>query len=202
MGNAVLNGTLLDDGGLACEIRFQYGVTTALGTTTPWIAGAVSIASFSQLVTGLPGNTNYFFRAEARNAIGTSVGAIRTFITTRHSIDLVSVEALPATLITDHGATLNGVVVNDGGQAGAVRFEYGLSTDYGMVSPWQRGFASGDAFNASLLDLGEGMAYHFRAELQGSPSVKSRDLTFTTLSPLGSLTYIDDELLYMLQKVG
>ncbi|MCK4696962.1 MAG: hypothetical protein KAT53_01505, partial [Dehalococcoidia bacterium] len=33
---ATLNGTLTDDGGEACEVRFQYGETIGYGTDTPW----------------------------------------------------------------------------------------------------------------------------------------------------------------------
>ncbi len=197
MGNAVLNGTLTDDGGEVCDFRFQYGLTAALGTTTPWIPGAASADAFSRLITGLPGNTNYFFRAEVRNAAGTTVGAILNFITTKPA--LASVAALAATAITDHGATLNGVVEVDGGRAGAVRFGYGLTTAYGMITPWQQGFVTGDTFTAAVERLAEGQAYHFRAEFASSPGVHSRDLTFSTLSDLGGVCFIDDELLRILE---
>ncbi len=199
MAQARLNGTIVDDGGLDCDIRFQYGTTPALGTFTPWLAGAFRTGdSFYQLITGLAGNTIYYFRAEARNAIGTgTAGSTLSFITTKSEVAAVGI--LAPSRITAHSARLHAVVSYHGDRPGNVRFHYGASIAYGMRTPWQWGFATGDEFQADIEGLSEASAYHCRAELQSSVPVYSKDLSFSTLAELGGITLIDDELLHLLE---
>ena len=201
MAQARLNGTIVDDGGLPCDIRFQYGVTPALGTFTPWFAGSFRTGdTFYQLVTGLAGNTIYYFQAEARNALGTgTAGSILSFIATRSEV--AAVDILTPTLITAHSARLHAVVSYHGDRPGNVRFHYGASIAYGMRTPYQYGFATGDEFDADIGGLSEGSAYHCRAELQSSPPVFSRDLSFSTLAEIGGITLIDDEMLHLLEAM-
>lgn len=200
MGSAVLNGIIISAGGLPCEGRFQYGKTLALGTNTPWIGGALQDGdTFSQLITGLAGNTIYYFRAQARNSLGTSSGSTLNFITVQGAMAIASVEILSPTNITEYSARLNGIVINDGDDIGAVRFHYGLTTDYGMVTAWQQGFATLDTFYADIAGLSPASAYHCRAEFHSSPQVFSKDLSFSTLSELGGLTLVDEELLRQLE---
>ena len=78
---ATLNGTLLNDGGEVCDVRFQYGTTIAYGTDTIWQPGKVAGNTFSQLITGLIPHTTYHFRAQARNGGGIGSGADETFNT-------------------------------------------------------------------------------------------------------------------------
>jgi len=198
MGSAVLNGVIIDDGNLPCEGRFQYGKTPALGTDTPWRGGSLRNGdTFSQLITGLAGNTIYYFRAQARNSLGTSSGSILNFITAKGAI--ASVEILSPTDITEYSATLNGMVLNSEDDVGSVRFQYGLTTAYGMMTPWQRGFATGDTFHADIRGLSPASAYHCRAEFGGSPSIFSKDLSFSTLAEIGGLTLVDEEILRLLE---
>lgn len=199
MGSAVLNGVIISAGGLPCEGRFQYGKTLALGTNTPWIGGALGDGdTFSQRITGLAGNTIYYFRAQARNSLGTSSGSILNFITAKGATE-ASVDILSPTNITECAATLNGMVLNSVEDVGSVRFHYGATALYGMRTGWQHGFTSGDLFNADIEGLSPGGAYHCRAELSGSPSVFSKDLSFSTLAELGGITLVDEELLRLLE---
>ena len=78
---ATLNGTLTDDGGEVCDVRFQYGTTIAYGTDTAWQPGFVTGNTFSQAISGLTPNTVYHFRAQARNSGGIGSGADDTFNT-------------------------------------------------------------------------------------------------------------------------
>lgn len=80
MAEAKLNGTLNDDGEVACDCGFEWGLTTAYGNTTP-TQSRESGEAFSQVVTGLDADTSYHFRALATNATGTAYGGDRTFIT-------------------------------------------------------------------------------------------------------------------------
>jgi len=75
---ATLNGTLDDDGGEFCDCGFEYGETTAYGTTTP-TEGKETGETFSQDLTGLDPGTTYHFRAIATNSAGTSYGSDRVF---------------------------------------------------------------------------------------------------------------------------
>jgi len=79
--SATLNGTLDDDGGEACECRFQYGLTTDYGTNTAWQAGKETGDTFSQAIVELVGGNLYHFRAQAKNSAGTANGNDRTLAT-------------------------------------------------------------------------------------------------------------------------
>ncbi|MBA7670144.1 hypothetical protein ES703_78287 [subsurface metagenome] len=78
---ATLNGLLDGDGGEACDVRFQYGLTSGYGTNTAWQPGIHTGATFEQAIAGLNPNTTYHFRAQATNSAGTANGADRTFTT-------------------------------------------------------------------------------------------------------------------------
>ena len=80
MSQATLNGTLVDDGGEACDCGFEWGETVAYGSTTPTQSRTTG-QTFSQTIDGLLPNTTYHFRAFATNSAGTSYGADRTFTT-------------------------------------------------------------------------------------------------------------------------
>lgn len=78
---AIKNGTLDDDGGEDCEVRFQYGETTDYGTNTKWQSGKETGDTFEQEVRALLPGRVYHFRAQAKNSEGTVNGADRTFHT-------------------------------------------------------------------------------------------------------------------------
>jgi len=78
---ATLNGTVINDGGEACSVRFQYGTTVAYGTNTPWQTGKRTGDSVSQLITGLAETTTYHFRVQVKNSAGTCNGSDQTFTT-------------------------------------------------------------------------------------------------------------------------
>jgi len=80
MAQATLNGTLIDDGGQACDCGFEWGETTAYGNTTPTESKTTG-QTFSQVITGLSVSTLYYFRAIATNGAGTSYGEAQYFVT-------------------------------------------------------------------------------------------------------------------------
>lgn len=79
--SATLRGSLTDDGGESCSVRFQYGLTTSYGTTTSWVAGYVTGNTFTKAITGLSPGTTYHFRAQASNSMGTTSGSDGQFST-------------------------------------------------------------------------------------------------------------------------
>jgi hypothetical protein len=78
--SVILNGTLDDDIGEACECGFQWGLDASYGVVTPTVSKTTG-QSFSRLITGLVPNTIYHFRAFAANSAGTGYGADRTLTT-------------------------------------------------------------------------------------------------------------------------
>ncbi len=92
---AVLNGTITANG-LSTTTYFDYGLTTAYGTTVagvpPTVTGNTPTA-VSATISGLVFNTTYHFRARAVNSLGTTNGADLTFLT-------ICTQAGPAGVIT------------------------------------------------------------------------------------------------------
>ncbi len=79
--SATLNGSL-DPHGLATTVSFQYGTTTAYGTSTPMQSQTGSTyRDIAANISGLSPNTIYHFRIVATNSAGTRFGGDRTFTT-------------------------------------------------------------------------------------------------------------------------
>jgi hypothetical protein len=124
---ATLNGVVNPEGS-ATKYYFEYGTTKAYGSkTTETSAGSgTSDLEESKALTGLTGDTTYYYRIVATSSNGTVYGAPREFITTGKPV----VETKPATLMTETGAYLNGVV-NPRGFETKYYFEYGTTEAYG-----------------------------------------------------------------------
>ena len=195
MADMILHGTLVDDGGETCACGFEWGQTTALGNITG-VQNKVSGETFEQTITGLLGGITYYFRAFATNSAGTTYGAILSFVTMGGG---ATVSVLPATNIAENHATLNGHMTDSLNHFGEVRFQYGTTPAYGMNTPWQDGFFTGDDFYANIVGIAEGSVYHFRAQFRGSPIVSSGDMTFSTLSSLGPVTMVTEEIMQLLE---
>ena len=80
MSQATLNGYLENDGGLSCEVSFEWGASIDYGMTTPW-QSVVIFSYFSAIISNLGASHSYHFRAVARNALGISYGQDSTFTT-------------------------------------------------------------------------------------------------------------------------
>ena len=58
----------------------------------------------------------------------------------------------------------------------------------------------GYEFNEDLSNLAEGSAFHFRAQFRNSLGIfNGNDQAFSTLTPLGPVVLIEDELAYLLE---
>ncbi|HYS43648.1 MAG TPA: alkaline phosphatase family protein [Geobacteraceae bacterium] len=81
---ATLNGAVNPEG-QATAYQFDYGTTTAYGTSVPSPAGSAgsgtTAVSESSSLAGLTASTTYHYRIEATNATGTSFGADQSFTT-------------------------------------------------------------------------------------------------------------------------
>ena len=82
--STALNGILDDDGGMACECWFEWGLDTSYGNATSPIS-KMTAEKFSHILGGLIPETTYHFRALASNIFGISHGVDRKFGTTTES---------------------------------------------------------------------------------------------------------------------
>ena len=81
MAQATLNGQLVDDGGLVCDVRFEWGTSRDYGFETPWQGGFTTGMTFSATIYGLAEGVLYHFRAVAMNSAGISYGNDMAFAT-------------------------------------------------------------------------------------------------------------------------
>ncbi len=125
--------------GDSAETWFEWGTSSSnlsRETSRQSMGSGNSFVSFSNSVTGLDANTDYFYRAVAKNSNGTVRGDIRSFSTMSGAVvaavaaDRPSVRILGATGITSSGATCRGEVNPNGNQTDAW-FEWGSTTSLG-----------------------------------------------------------------------
>jgi alpha-tubulin suppressor-like RCC1 family protein len=96
---ATLNGAV-DPNELETVYRFEYGTSTAYGTSVPVPSASVgagtSAVSVTQSLTALHASTTYHYRLAATNSAGTSYGADRSFRAAAPSVTGLSTSAGPA----------------------------------------------------------------------------------------------------------
>jgi sugar lactone lactonase YvrE/phosphodiesterase/alkaline phosphatase D-like protein len=187
---ATLHGSV-NPQGIATEYLFEYGETTAYGTSVPVKAESIGSGSkyveLGQLVKGLKGQRTYHFRITAINAKGTYHGADQTFGTTPPAATTTA-----ATGVHANDATL-AATVNSEGSATSYYFEFGPTSAYGRLAP-ARPFGA-----AKPKDIGAGTSpvnvtavvggltgsktYHYRVVAKNiAGTAYGKDETFTTPS--------------------
>lgn len=161
--------------------HFEYGLTTAYGSTAPCtpsdLGSSFADQNASAMISGLAPSTMYHFRVVATNSAGTTDGTDMTFTTLPPpSIDSESVANVTAT-----DATLQAQINPNGGDT-TYQFQYGTTTSYGSTapaSPVDIGSGTSDvAASATLSGLSPNTTYHFRAVADGT--YFGPDRTFTT----------------------
>ncbi|HHY86160.1 MAG TPA: hypothetical protein GYA07_11620 [Verrucomicrobia bacterium] len=146
---------------------FQWGITTNYGNaqTAATFGGPASTTNQNHalVVAGLVAGTTYHFRAFASNSATVVFSSDQTFRTLGLGVD-----TLPASGMTATSATLNGVV-NPGGANAFAWFEWGLTTNYGNVTPPQAVGSGTSDINVSQLLTGlSGGTHHFRVVASNS----------------------------------
>ena len=177
---ATLNG-IVNANGDPTTVNFEYGLTTAYGTTVPGVPATVSGTTdtpVSASISGLVPGTTYHYRATGTNANGTTDGVDMTFTT----LPVLPVAVTTgATLVTSVSATLNGTV-NAGGASTTVTFEYGLNTSYGTVVPGVPGTVTGNTVtpvSAAVAGLLPNTTYHYRVNgVNSAGTTYGNDMTF------------------------
>ncbi len=153
-----------------------YAVGTGILSTSQVYHGSGS-SNFSQYVSGLSANTNYFVRAVARNSYGTTYGSYLSFSTGSGGTyygDSTSQQPLAltnsATNIYTTSAQLNGLALNGSNVSTNVWFEWGtnVSSLGNQTSLASIGYAASSPFTANLTGLVPGATYYFRAVAQNA----------------------------------
>ena len=183
--SATLNGSL-NPHGLTTTVSFQYGTTTAYGSTTPMQTQTGSTyRDIAANIGGLSPNTVYHFRIVATNSAGTRFGGDRTFTTLSVTGPPVATTN-PATFIASFSAMLN-ALLDPHGLTTSVHFEYGTTPSYGLTTaPQNRAGNTFQAVGANVTGLTANTLYHFRVVASnGAGTTMGSDRTFTTLTPTG-----------------
>jgi phosphodiesterase/alkaline phosphatase D-like protein len=181
---AATSGTLtgtVNPQGQATTYHFEYGTTTAYGTSTASSSAGngTSNVSAAAAIGSLTPNTTYHYRLVASNTTGPAVGADMTFTTSPTAPGAVtgSAKSVSAT-----SATLTGTV-NPQGQATTYHFEYGTTTAYGATtaSSSAGNGNSGVSAAAAIGSLTPNTTYHYRVvATNGSGTTPGVDASFTT----------------------
>ena len=183
--SATLNGTV-NPHGLTTTVSFQYGTTTAYGSTTAiQTKTGNAYLDIAANITGLSANTLYHFRIVATNSAGTRFGADRTFTTLSVTGPPVATTN-PATFVASFSATLN-ALLNPHGLPTSFHFQYGTTPSYGLTTAPQN--RSGNTFQpvaANAPGLTANTLYHFRVVASNSAGTATgSDRTFVTLTATG-----------------
>ncbi|MDB6026479.1 MAG: regulatory domain of in-like proprotein convertase [Verrucomicrobiales bacterium] len=154
------------------------GNTGTLSGGASWTSGQSMTNSLASVVlTNLSPATTYNFRLAVVNTNGTALGSNLTFFTQGAPV----ATTLPATTIQSSNAVLN-ASVNPNSVTTTVRFDYGLTTNYGS-STTLTNIGNGTttiAISNSIGGLQPGATYHYRVYANNSiGTTLGNDATFT-----------------------
>ncbi|MDP3991749.1 MAG: fibronectin type III domain-containing protein [Candidatus Colwellbacteria bacterium] len=153
--------------GDSTEAWFEWGTSSSnlsRETSHQSMGSGNSFVSFSNFVSGLEPNTDYFYRAVARNSFGTARGDIRSFTTGRAAVDRPQVRILPATNITSFSALCR-AEVDPNGSATTAFFEWGTDSNNLLNRTGNISLGSGNSFvniSSFLTGLNSNTTYYCR----------------------------------------
>lgn len=186
--SVALTGTLNPDG-FDTHYYFQWGTTSAYGSTTPVPPGTdagtgTSTIEAETALSSLAVNSTYHYRLVGENRFGTTYGADETFTTS--GPPRITIE--PVSGVGQHEATIH-AQINPDGLATTYHVEYGDTTNYGTEVPaGGKAIGSGSvpvAVSAALIELKVGTTYHYRVVAENNAdhgTSTTSDQTLTTLA--------------------
>lgn len=180
---AILHGSV-NPRGQATQYWFEFGRGSDLsGRTGATDAGNGSDAfDVDQQIGSLRAGTTYRYRVVARNATGTTQGAVRSFTTAAAPAPKPVATTRPARDVTQTSATLV-ASLNNRSRDASYHFEWGPTTSYGQSTPATPLAANANAIDvtAPLTGLAANTTYHVRVVLQvGTTTVRGSDRSFRT----------------------
>ncbi len=176
---------------------FEWGTNDAIGDLDETENVSCSISAgdteeFSDTITGLNDDEEYFYRACAESDLGEDCGSIMSFTTDSENNDNpdfdysnVTVSTVSATSITQTSATLSGFVYNTSNDNPTGWFEYGPTTYMGLYSSQQLlGTNSTLSYFNTATGLVANTTYYYRAVVRADDGTLKygQVLTFRTLS--------------------
>lgn len=183
--HATLNATVNPNGNLVRNCHFEYGTTTAYGSSIPCSPDPGferEPEATSSEVTGLQPNTTYHYRVVVTNEGGTVESGDEEFTTL---IDKPVVATGGPANVTPFGATLSGSVNPLSNSIEFCRFEYGPTAAYGSEAACPSNPGSGGSpvsISLTLQNLSPSTTYHYRLVAGNAGGTEmGADATFTTL---------------------
>jgi hypothetical protein len=178
---ATLNGTVNPDAIAVNTCHFEYGTTTAYGSTANCVpapgAGSSPVAVHAN-ITGLTPGATYHFRLAASNVHGTNTGEDRRL--GPPTVGAETAEPVEQTTVTLHA------LIDPNGVATHYQFEYGTTAAYGSSAPVpEESVGAGETAQevaVPVSGLQPGVRYHYRVvAVNGSGSTDGVDRVFTTI---------------------
>ena len=158
----------------AADSQIEYGISASYGSTT-WINPGL-VLSHSQSLSGLQAAMTYHFRIKSRDAAGILAVSEDYLFTSLPTQDTLTVAGVMCSAIGHNSATITWLT----NRASDQQVEYGLSADYGTLTPVNPSLRT--AHTETLVGLAPNTVYHFRVRSRdgvGGIGV-SPDCTFTT----------------------
>jgi hypothetical protein len=184
--DAATLGATVNPHGAPTTYYFEYGHTIAYGNKaplTPKSAGSGGAdASVSETISGLSEGSEYHFRVVARNEVGTTYGADKSFTTPF----LPDADTESANEVTANEAVLM-ATVDPNGEPTSYKFQYGTTTDYGNTVPavGEETETGGQPVEAEegIAFLAPETTYHYRVVATSSAgTVVGSDQTLVTMA--------------------
>lgn len=183
---ATLNGSVNPEGGTVSDCHVDYGTTPSFGSSAPCVSlpgSGISPVTISSAVSGLAGNTTYYFRVVSTNPGGTTYGTQQSFKTAYSPPAVVAGEP---SAVARSSAGLNGTVNPEGSSVTDCHFDYGTTTAYGSSAPCSATPGSGTSpvnVAAAITGLTLNTRYYFRlvATNSGGTASTTTESSFLTL---------------------